>query len=956
MGEMAQLARSVASAVKSGTVWSSHFFRGDMAPDSERYSSDRVQKNAATAARAVRQIPADVLRSILVCSEEDERRDECEIDWEREGAPKGARGANENCGSKYGVTISRVGVKIERASIIGYLDLSGIHFKRPLVFSECRFTHSVNISNARLGPISFTDCDFDPAPENYEEAIKRYPTLHDETNTSAKIGHLPPRMMVAQGINAQGAMFDGYVDLTRLHAQRLEFQDARFENNVDLEKAEIRHPDVCHKRIIEEGEKWDDAVDFSSARGQLLLVNAATIIGCVNLTEARFAGIYFTESHLRALVQPHGSRGLAVTGRALDVKSDLWFRCGASPRVEQMDKSQADIIGGMSFESANIGGEVRFEGVSVELGLSDSHRRIFAEHEKETGLSRSERQAMRAISFRNCTVGGSIKITKYEPKLEELIPTDTLRVEHSHGQDRPFRCDGEIHLRGATVESDVWLEGCRVENRALARTLDLRDIRIEGTLNFKRFTKNSKGIIDLRGATAKIYRDDFEYLRGPTILGGINPFLHLNEFKHLVLSSMALMAELALFVITLGLHGREHLWSQIVRRERRPSPAQGWPRQLLFRLGGFEYGTFPIREDPSSTANSDSSRMPLTREARLRWLKHQEPIWLTSKFQPQPWIHCAKVLRELGYDRQAHILLIRREKLAMGSADVGVGEKLVRWFLVLVCGHGHAMWRLIPIGAVTFTCALAINTVAIRSNLMRPTNSIVLVSDAYKLRGEVPTNYSALNPLSFTLQSMFPLPPIGGGSEWRACNWSQIRLAIRQRSPAACVPRVCPISDQRDCKKLPVLLESTSTQPAPDLRDRYLHVGCRFRSDEDVVDLRRDDERGRVISNVICASPNAIRLSIDAPIAKRLEKFVDPVAKYYATVVNVGVAILNEWTSITGIHFDTVTIRPFILRDSLNIAIAGGLAARFNAFAAFVGWGIVLLVGTYTVGTLKRRE
>ncbi len=77
---------------------------------------------------------------------------------------------------------------------------------------------------------------------------------------------------------------------------------------------------------------------------------------------------------------------------------------------------------------------------------------------------------------------------------------------------------------------------------------------------------------------------------------------------------------------------------------------------------------------------------------------------------------------------------------------------------------------------------------------------------------------------------------------------------------------------------------------------------------------------------------------------------------YYSIALNACISTLNWFSGFTGLEFDVVRSQPVDLREFLNVAIASGFASRVNAFAAFVGWGIVLIVGTYAAGTLKRRE
>ncbi len=49
-------------------------------------------------------------------------------------------------------------------------------------------------------------------------------------------------------------------------------------------------------------------------------------------------------------------------------------------------------------------------------------------------------------------------------------------------------------------------------------------------------------------------------------------------------------------------------------------------------------------------------------EARIRWLGLQDPSKYGKDFWPQPWEHCAKVLREMGHPEDARLVLIDKER------------------------------------------------------------------------------------------------------------------------------------------------------------------------------------------------------------------------------------------------------------------------------------------------------
>jgi len=52
---------------------------------------------------------------------------------------------------------------------------------------------------------------------------------------------------------------------------------------------------------------------------------------------------------------------------------------------------------------------------------------------------------------------------------------------------------------------------------------------------------------------------------------------------------------------------------------------------------------------------------PVTAAARIRWLDLQDPARWGQDFWPQPWEHCAKVLREMGHAEDARQVLIAKE-------------------------------------------------------------------------------------------------------------------------------------------------------------------------------------------------------------------------------------------------------------------------------------------------------
>lgn len=888
------LKESIISAINEGVAWTPSYYAAFQTKKSDGTHATAAENarwqdfegnNAAlnvdelgdgTNPDQARVIPASLLRSIFARCEDD--------DWRDQQDPGISRKSNTDANAEipYGMmVVARFGVRIEEAVIIGYLDLSGFEFKRPITFKSCRFTHTVNLANARLGPVSFEGCRFDTAPINADEALNRYPI---DGAAEASIGFLPPLMMLAQGINAHSASFNGYVDLGGIRAQRLDFYNAKLTDLLDLEHAEILLPDFFGRKDLGglHADLPQRAIELGSARGQSVFFSYAKINGQVSLTSGTFDSLFFEEARISAHRQHFGSLGVAIYARNLRLDSDLVLRnSGSNPCI----------CGSLDFENSEFGGEVKFEGISIDLGLSGEHNRVLAEcaHGKD-GLAYRERAATRAIVLRNCRIEGMLKFSKLERSIHELGGGHGKSgSKHKHPEDQFFRCNGELDLRSIDVEDDIRFEGCLLTNDSVRTTvIDLRDSQTKRVLLFKNMNRNSRGDIDLREARAAVYRDDFDHVYDfvEMLKNKVGMTFEILLYRPAIIAIVvgALLIAfgsgakiLSIFIVFLGILGVTDLFIGLPSMWRKLrslwNSKQTWPRDLNFALSGFVYDAFPIRDLAPTADNSDSSRMALTHRARVRWLLQQDSVWLKERFQPQPWVQCAKVLGHLGYDRQSHELLRMREVKALGSDNVGLPEKVIRSFLVVTCGGGHNMIRLVGIGFFFFLISLFFNTAAINSNLMRPTNVPLLVNSDYRQSGNLPYEYSTLRPWSFTLRMMFPLPSAMGGSEWAACSGRQISQAIESGSNGACVPKKCSIA-MGDCERL-----STAAN-----NQNY--------------------------ADVTAALPEQVRKVIIASSGE-------------------------EW---------------------LNKFIMTGGARLIDKISAAVGWLIIVILGTYATGSLKRHE
>lgn len=558
--------------------------------------------------------------------------------------------------------------------------------------------------------------------------------------------------------------------------------------------------------------------------------------------------------------------------------------------------------------------------------------------------------------------------------------------------DGPLFVRGVIDLREMKVGGNVdfrmaFITAC---NGLLESAIDLRNARIDNTLSFRELHPDCVGTVDLRDATADIYRDDFSYSNDQRIFSkfhgclknvtnsrwaqfgamvamifgliifvpGVSLSSAAGYFTIIVASKIWIWA--ALFVLSLfapvfirliyrwgfrkkaGRKAGKKLSYIPVKRKRARTL---WPVHLLFILPGFRYGSFVLREKrvQQGSTESDKLDMQVKNGARLRWLKHQPDLWLHAQFQPQPFVQCARVLREMGYDRQSHKVMLQRERHALGSISVGLLEKSTRWVLLILCGQGHAMHRLAVFAVIGALIGIGINDLAGSANLVRPTNAEVLVDAAYQEGGRVPVDYSAFRPVPFAFGRLLPLPPMNGRGEWAACNAQQIEAAMAVARGAA--PHGAPSGDSGG---------QSGRQSGNDLggySGACLPRSCSiadpaYRAGQPCAPLKiMDWVPAGTARAAACERAKSTQAEAD------IWQFCRPV---FDVVANAPIA--------SGVPASLASLAPWLEAASergvrrLNAFISAGYASRVNVGLALLGYLITILLATYATGTLKRKE
>ncbi|GAA0526032.1 uncharacterized protein YjbI with pentapeptide repeats [Rhizomicrobium palustre] len=202
------------------------------------------------------------------------------------------------------------------------------------------------------------------------------------------------------------------------------------------------------------------------------------------------------------------------------------------------------------------------------------------------------------------------------------------------------------------------------------------------------------------------------------------------------------------------------------------------------QLDRFTYGAFAdddrFSDHDGEPEDEEGANTDLDFEARYALLLRQEKKQLTTDFRPQPFTHCARVLRSMGRARDARKILNRRERHWLQHKSINWLEYWFRRiFFGFTCGYGYnkrlALWWLA--GIWLFSSWLY----AIEGDmgLMRSSSDVILVSDYYNKHNNVPNGVEPYQPAIYALDVLLPIIDLGQKHEWVPADGYREREAAK---------------------------------------------------------------------------------------------------------------------------------------------------------------------------------
>lgn len=276
-----------------------------------------------------------------------------------------------------------------------------------------------------------------------------------------------------------------------------------------------------------------------------------------------------------------------------------------------------------------------------------------------------------------------------------------------------FNAEGEVSLSGAIIAGCLECDGAQFSNPR-GKALNADGATIEGDV-FLRGGFKAEGMIDLVGAR-------------------VTGSLQMRDF----LDPQAIV--LALSWAKIGI-----LWDD----------PGSWPPAGKLFLDGFRYDRF-------------CEASPFDAQRRKDWLHRQPP----GTFLPQPYEQVAMVLRDMGYERDARLIMM--EKNRERARFSRIFRQGWWWYSLFgrAIGYGYAPWRAFAMSVAMIIIGTFLFGAGFSHDLISPTKESAYEKNLNSQaasdgeRRKISANYPVFNAFVYSLESFTPLLKLDQKENW----------------------------------------------------------------------------------------------------------------------------------------------------------------------------------------------
>ena len=647
---------------------------------------------------------------------------------------------------------------VSGARVTGRLDLSGLHLERPIRFSRCAFTDTVDLTDARVDhPIEFLDCRTSSLladrMESQADLVLRRVRLHgalslreaelarDLRCTGTEIKPIAGVAFDGSSMLVKGAVFldegfqaDGETRLASAHIY----------GNLDLRGARLRNPprnasggtSLQARRLVLDGDLLCDE-NFAS-EGEICVQRA-------QLRSFRAGGATFSNPG-----------GLSLRADAVHCLAGLYLD------RDFHSKGQVRLVG------AEIDGELCCTGGTFEnpAGTAVNATRVHADDAYlDAGfVAHGEvRLTGGKLERQLCCSSGS-----FDNAGGYALDADGLICDGDVFLNDKFHANGSVRLIGATVKRELNCTGGTFDNQD-GKALEADGITVQGNLYLDgKFRARgevrlfhcvigeqlmcSGGVFDNPGGRALdisggVVRGDVLLDNGFRAVGPVR-MLGTSIDKNLDVESGELLGTTHA-LDAFGLHvGGRMVWlpattpaggvdlshASVDRLKDRP---ESWPDKGV-RLTGFTYRTL---------------EEAMTVEQRLAWLNR------TEEYAPDSYQQLAAAYRASGQGDAAREAAIAEERARRERGKMSKGARLWNWLLDYSVGYGYSLHR--PFIAVIVLGL--VNTIFYR---MAAHNGIMEPVSRGGVSGMCPDNYPCFIPYAYSFETLLPVVNLRQAGYW----------------------------------------------------------------------------------------------------------------------------------------------------------------------------------------------
>ena len=347
---------------------------------------------------------------------------------------------------------------------------------------------------------------------------------------------------------------------------------------------------------------------------------------------------------------------------------------------------------------------------------------------------------------------------------------DGVEVKGSVFLRNGFKADGGVVLRSAKIDGNLECDGGQFISKSETSALHANGVEVKGGVFLRNGFKADGGVNLVAAQIGNNLECDGGQFISKSEASALNASSAKIDGSAYFRGGFAAEGKVVFFAAHVG---RGFLWSDVKSPEKSAldlryskvgtllNSQNSWPAKGSLLVDGFVYDQFDDRALPEA-------------KVQVGWLQRQPQLRLL----PQPFEQLAAVLRKMGLEEDARIVMIAKNE-EHASYLHWRSEWIWYGLLGKLIGYGYRPWRAFVISMVVIGIGWLFFLGGYRHGLITPTEekAYVLLKDGKRDMSEI---YPKFNAFVYSLESFVPLVKLGISDRWtpNANRGGSLRLGI----------------------------------------------------------------------------------------------------------------------------------------------------------------------------------